>query len=117
MSEKLITIKEVALNNNCPECYNNNGLHLKFKQKFIETRFYKSVTSDITYEIACKTCNTIIYPVRWKKDIEGVFEYHQKAFVPKKTAFKLKRLSWILIIIVVLIIIVGLVLFVLPNYN
>jgi DNA-directed RNA polymerase subunit M/transcription elongation factor TFIIS len=97
MSENWITIKEVQLNNNCPECYNNSGLHLTFKQKFLETRFYKSITSEVDHEIFCKNCNTIIYPVRWKKDIESVFEYHQKAFVPKKSSIKLKKVAWIVI--------------------
>ena len=107
MSENWITIKEVQLNNNCPECYSNSGLHLTFKQKFVETEFYKSLTSEVDHEIACKTCNTIIYPVRWKKDIEGVFEYHQKAFVPKKSSTKLKKLAWIIIATISLVIIAG----------
>ena len=107
MSEKLITIKEVALNNNCPECYSivkcsfalplKDGSQLTFKQKFVETKFYKSVTQDIMQDITCKTCNTTIYPIIWTNDIERVFEYHKKAFISKKSSFKLKRLSWILI--------------------
>ena len=105
MSENWITIKEVQLNNNCPECYNNSGLHLTFKQKFIETRFYKSISNEVSHEITCKTCNTAIYPVRWKKDIERVFEYHQKAFEPKKTSVKLKKIAWVVIAIISLVII------------
>lgn len=114
MSEKLITIKEVALNNNCPECYNKNGLQLTFKQKFIETNFYKSITTDIIQEVFCKTCDTIIYPERWDQNIERVFEYHQKAFAPKKNSIKLKKRAWILIATIVLIIIAGITLAVLP---
>ena len=114
MSEKLITIKEVALNNNCPECYNNNGLKLTFKQKFVETNLYKSITSDIIQEVFCETCNTIIYPERWDQNIERVFEYPQKAFAPKKNSIKLKKRAWILIATIVLIIIAGITLAVLP---
>ena len=104
MSEKFITIKEFALNNNCPECYSKDGLRLTFKQKFIETKFYKSITKDIKNSIVCKTCNTTIYPVQWTDDIDRVFEYHQKAFVPKKPSIYLKKLTWIIIISVVVII-------------
>ena len=51
MSEKLITIKEVNLNNNCPECYNTSGLQLTFKQKFKETNLYRSITNETAQEI------------------------------------------------------------------
>ena len=105
MSEKLITIKEVSLNNNCPECYSKDGLRLTFQQKFIETKFYKSITSEISHNIECKTCNTKIYPVQWTEDIERVFEYQKKAFVPKKNSKYLKKASWIVIILIVVILI------------
>ena len=57
--EKYITLKEVRINNNCPECFNTNGLHITYKQKFIETSFYKSITKETTQQIECKTCNTM----------------------------------------------------------
>ncbi len=105
MSERFITIKEVVLNNNCPECYSKGGLRLTFKQQFIETKFYKSITNNIKNSIACKTCNTTIYPVQWTDDIERVFEYQQKAFVPKKASTYLKKATWIVIVFVVVAII------------
>ncbi|WP_452222358.1 hypothetical protein [Lacinutrix salivirga] len=105
MSEKLITIKEVSLNNNCPECFNTNGLELTFKQKFVETLWMKRVTQDTIYELHCNTCNTAIYPVRWTDDIERVFEYQQRAFTPKKSSTKLKKASWILIVTIVILIV------------
>lgn len=98
MSKKYITIKEFALSNNCPECYSNNGLRLTFKQKIVETKFYKSITNDIKNSIACKTCNTTIYPVQWTDDIERVFEYHQKAFEPKKSSTYLKKRFWAIVV-------------------
>ncbi|WP_034041925.1 hypothetical protein [Wocania ichthyoenteri] len=104
MSEKFITIKEVALNNNCPECYSKDGLRLTFKQKLLETKFYKSITKEISHSITCETCNTTIYPVRWTDDIERVFEYQKKAFVPKKASTYLKKLSWIVIIFIAIVI-------------
>ena len=98
MSDKLLNINEVTLQNNCPECYNTNGLHLLFKQKVIETPFYKALTSEIHNEIICKTCETTIYPEQWTVDIERVVNYQKKAFVPKPALTKLKTMSWILII-------------------
>jgi len=93
--DKLITIKEVLLKNNCPECYNNQGLQLTFKQRFIETSFYKQITSEIQHSIFCKTCNSIIYPVQWDEHIERVFEYQKKTFVPKPTSRQFKKPAFI----------------------
>ncbi|RSK41816.1 hypothetical protein [Mangrovimonas spongiae] len=97
MEERFFTVKEATLNNNCPECYNNTGLHLTFKQKFIETKLYKSITNETSQEIECKVCNTIIYPARWTDDIDRVYNYHQRAFIPKKASTKLKQLAWLII--------------------
>ncbi len=105
MSETLVTIKEVTLNNNCPECYSKDGLRLTFKQKFVETTFYKSITSKVTHKIECKTCNSIIYPVQWTEDIERVFEYQKKAFIPRKASTYLKKASWIVLVSILAIII------------
>ena len=106
MSEKLITIKEVVLNNNCPECYSKKGLMLTFQQKLIETKFHKSITSEVTNTIECKTCNTNIYPVQWTEDIERVFEYQKKTFIPKKSSKYLKKASWIAIVLILVLTIV-----------
>ena len=105
MKDHFIHIKEVALKNNCPICYSNDGLSLSFKQRFINTKFYKWVTSEIKHELDCKTCKSPIYPVQWTNDIEQVFEYHKKAFSPTKTSFKLKTISWILVATVLLVIV------------
>ena len=115
MADKLIDIKEVALKNNCPECFNTNGLRLTFKQKIKETAFYKSITSEISHEITCKTCNSIIYPVQWTDDIDLVFEYQKKAFTPKKTSTYLKKTSWI--VIATIIVLMGLILFLIFYLN
>ncbi len=113
MEDKFITIKEVELNNNCPECYNNSGLHLTFKQKFVETKFYKSITNETTHQLECYKCNTSIYPVSWTEDIERVFNYHQKAFTPKTPSTKLKKSAWFLIIglLIIILILIGVVIF------
>lgn len=111
MAERFITIKEVALKNNCPECYSKDGLHLTFKQKFIESNFHKSITKETKHILNCKTCHTTIYPVSWTEDIERVVNYHQRAFVPKKESFKLKKKAWLLIGIAITVLITGVALF------
>ena len=113
MAERLITIKTVNLNNNCPECFSTKGLQLTFKQRFIETSFYKSITQEVSTEMNCTVCNTPIYPARWTDDIERVFEYQMKAFQPKKASKKYKSLFWILIIagIAVITAVIGLVVY------
>lgn len=107
MDNQFITIKEVAIKNNCPECYNATGLHFTFKQKFLDTRFYKSLTTETAHQLFCKTCETIIYPVNWTDDIDRVFDYHQRAFIPRKASFKLKKSAWIAIGVLVGILVVG----------
>jgi len=96
MPDKYITVKEVPLKNNCPECYNNEGLRLTFKQRFMETKFYKKITPEIKHEIICKNCENTIYPVQWTEDIELVFKYHHKALMPKKSTTYLKKIIWII---------------------
>lgn len=97
MAEKFVFIKGVDLNNNCPTCYSNDGLHLTCSQKIIETNFHKTITSEIKYNLTCKTCKSTIYPVNWTDDIERVFNYHKKAFATLKPSIHLKKASWLAI--------------------
>ncbi|WP_406685596.1 hypothetical protein N1F78_07725 [Seonamhaeicola sp. MEBiC1930] len=115
MSESFIKLKEVVLKNNCPECYSVEGLRLTFQQKIKETKFYKSITSQVIHSLECKVCNTIIYPVQWTDDIERVFEYQQKAIKPKKASRYLKQTSWIGILLFVLVMAVIAFLAIYPN--
>jgi len=110
MPEQLITVKEVFLNNNCPECFSKESLQLTFKQKFIDTQFYKSITKDIFTEMHCNICDTAIYPQRWTEDIERIYEYQNKAFAPKTPSIKLKKLSWVLIGLIIAAIATGIIL-------
>ena len=107
MKNQYIHIKTESLNNHCPECFSTEGLQLSFKQKYNETRFYKAMTNDIIHELKCKICNTEIFPVRWTNDIERVVDYKKKAFTPKPKSFKLKRLTWILLISLDVLILLG----------
>ncbi|PKQ44657.1 hypothetical protein [Confluentibacter flavum] len=104
MDETLITVKEVALNNNCPECYGRGGLILTFKQKVIENQLYKSITSEIKESIHCKTCNNIVYPEQWTDDIDRIVEYQQKAFKALASSTYIKKTSWIIIALVSIVI-------------
>lgn len=115
MKHNLITVKEVALNNNCPECYSTEGLKLTFKQKFKENRWYKSITDDITSELSCDKCDTDIYPVRWTDDIERVYEYQRKTITPKKQILKLKPIAWILIVSIDLILLLIIIIVTFPE--
>ncbi|WP_431133555.1 hypothetical protein [Psychroserpens mesophilus] len=102
-TQHYFTLKEVQLNNNCPECYSNDGLELTFKQRFVENLFYKAITQDMVYDMHCNTCDTDIFPVRWTNDIEQVVEYQKRAMTPKPKSIKLKKAGWMFIIVDVLI--------------
>ncbi len=97
MDPRFFTLQEVELNNNCPECYSQDGLQLTFKQRFVENYFYKAISKTTSYSLFCDVCKTMISPARWTNDIELVFEYQQRASLPKPVSFKLKTLSWVLI--------------------
>lgn len=101
---EFVTIKNAKLNNHCPECYSTEGLQLTFSQRFVETKLYKSLTNEVRKILSCANCETIIFPVNWTPDIERVVEYQQKAFTPKASTFKLKKMAWILFIVIDLII-------------
>lgn len=100
MQHKFFTLKEVELNNHCPECYSRDGLQLTFKQRFIENFLYKAISLETSYTLFCTVCKTTIFPARWTDDIDLVFEYQQRASPPKPTSFKLKTSAWILIAMV-----------------
>lgn len=104
MEPKYFTLKEVSLNNNCPECYSREGLQLTFKQKFVESVLYKAISKDTTAALYCNVCENEIFPERWTDDIDRVFDYQKRAATPKPTSFKLKPLAWVLILFNVLIV-------------
>ncbi|MFT5242171.1 MAG: hypothetical protein ACJA1H_000802 [Glaciecola sp.] len=104
--QNYFTLKEVQLNNNCPECYSNSGLELTFKQRFVENAFYKAITEERINEMRCKTCNTDIFQARWTNEIEQVVAYQKRAIQTKPKSLKLKKLAWILIVADVVLLII-----------
>lgn len=105
MQDKFFTVKEVSLNNHCPECYSNDGLRLTFKQRFVENTFYRAISNDIKHSLICQTCDTEIFPVRWTDDLERVYEYQERALTPKSATFQLKKLTWVLLVAVIAIVV------------
>jgi hypothetical protein len=95
---KFFTLKEVKLSNNCPECYSNMGLKLTFKQKFVETLFYKAITNETSTEIHCSNCKMPIFPIRWTDAIERVVAYQYRALTLKPKSIKLKPLAWFVLV-------------------
>ncbi|WP_425076676.1 hypothetical protein [Psychroserpens sp. S379A] len=104
-TQQYFTLKGVQLNNNCPECYSNEGLELTFKQKFVENMFYKAITENTKYDMHCNICKTDIFPIRWTDDIEQVVNYQKRAVTPKPKSLKLKQAGWLFIIIDILLLI------------
>lgn len=105
-TEKLVVIKQADLTNNCPECYNQE-IKLTFYQKHRYGRFSHRATGEVTHELKCNTCNSILYPVKWTEDIERVFDYYQKTVVPEKTSLKFTPLFYGLILLVIVLIASG----------
>jgi len=89
------TIQKAELKNNCPECYNNDGLVLSFIQKEKENTWYRKVEEDLKVKLFCTTCKTQIFPVRWDEHIERVYEYYNKLVVPKPAKTHYKKRFWL----------------------
>ena len=98
--EKLKSIQEAGLTNNCPECFNQD-LTLTFYQKHAYTRLYHRITSEITHEIRCNKCNSLIYPVKWTDDIERSFDYYRKMVSPERAATRFTMLFYALLLLLI----------------
>ena len=97
--QKQVIIKEANITNNCPECYNQELL-LTFYQKHTFNAFFHRTTNEITHEITCKKCKSIIYPVNWTQDIERVFDYFNKLVTPDKVSVRFTSLFYVLLLVV-----------------
>ncbi|PCJ95453.1 MAG: hypothetical protein COA50_09645 [Flavobacteriaceae bacterium] len=98
--EKLEVIKEADLTNNCPECFNQD-MKLSFYQKHKYGRFYHRITGEVSNQIICNKCSSIIYPVKWTDDIERIFDYYQKMTVPEKASIRYTTLFYALILFLI----------------
>ena len=96
--QKMVVIKEADITNNCPECYNQE-LKLSFYQKHTFNAFFHKTTNEVSSEIKCKKCFSMIYPVNWTPDIERVFEYYQKLVEPEKTRIRFTTLFVVLLLL------------------
>lgn len=108
--EKQQVIKDAEITNNCPVCFNQE-LKLSFYQKHVYTPFYYKTTGEVTHEIKCKKCFSLIYPVNWTPDIERVFEYYNKLAVPEKKSTKYTPLFFIIIAVILVLIGTGIYLY------
>lgn len=104
--QKNVIIKEADITNNCPECYNQELL-LTFYQKHTFNAFFHRTTNEITHEITCKKCSSVIYPVNWTQDIERVFDYFNKLVSPDKASVRFTTLFYVLLLVVLGAIAVG----------
>jgi hypothetical protein len=96
--EKLVVIQESDLTNNCPECFNQE-LKLTFYQKHRFSKLFHKITCEVRQELECKTCKSIIYPVKWDKNTENAFNYYQKMVKPLRPAVRFTTLFYILVLL------------------
>jgi len=100
MKEKRIAIQEAGLTNNCPECFNQD-MTLTFYQKHANTKLYHRITPEVTHEIKCNKCHSIIYPVKWTEDIERSFDYYRKLVSPDRASIRFTTLFFTLLLILI----------------
>jgi hypothetical protein len=98
--EKLKSIQEAELTNNCPECFNQD-MTLTFYQKHTYTRLYHRITPEISHEIRCNKCNSLIYPVKWTDDIERTFDYYRKMVSPERASMRFTMLFYALLLFLI----------------
>jgi hypothetical protein len=98
--EKLVPIQEAELTNNCPECFNQD-ITLTFYQKHKYGKLYHNTTSEVTHELRCNKCNSIIYPVKWTEDIERSFDYYRKTVKPGRASIRFTTLFFVLVLLLI----------------
>ena len=108
--EKLEVIKESDITNNCPECFNQE-MKITFYQKHKYGKLFHRTTGEVTHQIKCKKCDSVIYPVKWTEDIERIFEYNQKLVIPERTSIRFMTLFYVLLLLLIVLIGAGVYLF------
>jgi len=97
-------LHQSKITNNCPECYNADGLEFIFSQEVNDNFFMVQPKDALIVSLHCDTCNTDIYPVSYTDDIELVYDYQRKLAEGKKQKFSLKTWAYIFIAFDVLIV-------------
>lgn len=104
MDTKTHTLHTAKLNNNCPECFNPDGLEFTFTQAENENLLFRKPATKIDEKLYCHTCKNNIYPVNWTEDIERVFDYNKKIAETNKEYLKVKPLFYILAVVAVILV-------------
>lgn len=107
------TLHRAQLKNNCPECYSNEGMVMRFIQIEKENAWYKKAEEKLIETLHCYTCHNEIFPVSWDEHIERVYEYNKKLVQPLPKGIRFKRKFWlgISLFLIVLILVLCLVYF------
>lgn len=101
--EKLNVIKEADITNNCPECFNQD-MKLSFYQKHTYGRLFHRTTNEVTHQIKCNKCQSLIYPINWTEDIERSFDYYQKMVKPERPSISFTSLFYILVLLLIVLV-------------
>lgn len=96
----MIVIQQAELTNNCPECFNQD-LTLTFLQRHTFGRLFHRTTSEVSHELRCNKCNSLIYPVKWTDDIERSFEYYRKMVKPNRASIRFTTLFYALLLLLI----------------
>lgn len=96
--QEQVVIKEAPLSNNCPECFNQD-MTLRFFQKHRYGWLYHRISPEVTRELQCNTCTSIIYPVKWTEDIDRSVEYYEKAVRPERARIRFKSIFYVLLLL------------------
>ncbi len=99
METKKHLLHSARISNNCPECFQTDGLEFSFSQDEKETQLFKKASTKIEEVLYCHNCNSVVYPVNWNDDIERVYQYHKKQAKPFSASYKLKPLAYLIIVV------------------
>jgi len=99
MESKKHLLHSARISNNCPECFQTDGLEFSFSQDEKETQLFKKASAKVEEVLYCHNCKNIIYPVNWNDDIERVYSYHKKLATPLKSSYQLKPLAYMIILL------------------
>ena len=103
-------LKEVSLKVNCPECYTNEGLLLRFFQHEKKLLGMFKRIEPVEERLDCQLCETKITPGRWTEDIDRMHMYHLKTITSQKSGLKFLGVFYA-VLVLLLFLVLGLVYF------